>query len=94
MPPDDDMSQVRCVRDNNGDYIVGQFDKRDAAKIRGVVRKFDKEGSYLAEYLMLDGVKIGLIRHINRFGCVAYIVQDTVGDRIESKFFDSAGLLV
>ena len=93
---DDSKTVLRCVSDNNGNVFIGQFEcgESKTKKANGIIRKSNKDGDHLTEYFIRDGIKVGLIRHINSSGCVSYIIQDRKGDRIEGKFFNASGDLV
>ena len=60
----------------------------------GIIRKSNREGSFLSEYFIHKGQKVGLHRFINYTGCVAYVVLDASGERIESHFKDPNGNVV
>ena len=50
---DDSKTRVCCVKDDYGNYIIGQFDRNKYKVACGIARKFNYEGEYLAEYFML-----------------------------------------
>ena len=50
---DDSKTRVCCVKDDYGNYIIGQFERNKYKVACGIARKFNYEGEYLAEYFML-----------------------------------------
>ena len=53
-----------------------------------------QDGDMLAEMFMLSDKVVGLSRHFNRTGCVAYLVQDLNEARINHRFYNQLGELV
>ena len=89
-------TQLRCVKDTTGNVLVGQFANVTnnfpcGANLNGIVRRFNREGNFLSEYMEINGSKVGLSRHIDLSGHVTYIVKDSNGKRIDTNTFDPQG---
>ena len=82
-----DRSMRRDV-DMLGNVCVGQVDA-ETGDMSGIIRKFSTSGDFLSELYMVGQSVIGLSRHIDGAGCVAYLITDTNSAPIQSKFYDS-----
>ena len=58
------------------------------------MRYISQGGEFLSEQVMYGETTVGMSRHIDSTGCVAYVISDRNGKLIESKFYDSAGRIV
>lgn len=76
--------------DAHGNKYIGQFNEK-TNDVSGVIRKFSSNGKFFSEMVMLNTKPVGLSRHIDVNGHVAYVIFDTAGKSIESKFFDKDG---
>ena len=54
----------------------------------GIVRRYSSKGNSLSELVMFGQKTIGLSRHFNSEGFVAYLISDKNGVLMESKYFD------
>ena len=58
------------------------------------MRHISKDGNFLSEQVMFGEKVVGMSRHIDSTGCVAYVISDRSGKLIESKFYDKMGRIV
>ena len=66
-------SAIKRMRDISGVQYFGQFSLRTNEK-RGIIRKFSAKGDFVSEQLVFGKTRVGLSRHIDRIGCVIYLV--------------------
>ena len=87
---DDEDTIFRKVLNAQGFFYEGQMNK-NTNQMAGVIRKCSCKGDSLSELVMFGRKNIGLSRHFDITGCVAYVITDNDGRLAESKFFDENG---
>ena len=85
-----DKTTFKSEKDKYGNFFVGQF-STETCKKSGIIRKFSGTGDFLSEMIMHDNKVVGLARHIDTSGCVAYIITRQDSTVLESKFYDPEG---
>ena len=78
---DEEKTALKIQQEKFRFVWTGQFDLQSLERC-GIIRKVSHDGDMLAEMCMLGDKPVGLSRHFNRTGCVAYLVHDTNGSRI------------
>ena len=88
-----DGTKYALKQDADGNVFAGQYNSTTGEKC-GFMRHISKEGNFLSEQVMFGELIVGMSRHIDSTGCVAYVISDRDGKVIESKFYDKMGRIV